>query len=562
MSTRPTLQAFVQHELRLAEPVFESMLDGVLEHWRKSPPGRLANEHEAPRLLTMHRVDFVRHAAASLREQVQRGQAPAPAAAPRTGRLELALVEDDEITTDIEIARVVERAGSELESEIRDLRTFTSALVGDINTSRETNPLRPEVWVRALMAGIRAVPMSRAMQTSFLRVSSDPLIRAIRDTYLAACQRLQSQGVSPAAHRTIVNEGQTIELTDAMRARRELERPAAAFDDGQGNVQSGWVTQPSYGQPASVQGLLRQVEQGLVGSSRYSAGQASIPAHVIPVQVVPVRIVDLGAAVPAQEIPAPVQRLSELFDAIMADRRLPRDCLPLLSRYYPGALRHALTEPAAIDDPDHPMWRFVDHLAFLMHTRAVGDLPANLAFAQSLVDQIAANPALEPRHFQSAIARIAVHERQRFARAVSAAADDIAELTHFTQHAATGFGPSLPQALDAGRVDATAVTQRRRTGDEKPLTPTPPDPWKPGVWLTLFLRGQWRRALVLWRGPERGPWLMLDATEARHWAVRRQSIDRLSQEGLARELVPRSLLRDAFGRVGQVQRDPGTTLFG
>ncbi len=561
MSTRPTLQAFIQHELRLAEPVFEAMLDGALEYWRSHPPGRMANEHEAPRLLTMHRADFVRHAATSLREQVQRGSSAAPAAAPKTGRLELALVEDDEITTDIEIARVVERAGAELEHEIRELRTFTSALVGDINTSRETNPLRPEVWVRALMAGARAVPISRAMQTLFLRISADPLIRAIRDTYLAACQRLQAQGVAPAAHRTIVNEGQTIELTDAMRARRELERPSTSFDDAYAPAQPGRTAQPSLGQPSSVQGLLRQVEQGLAGSPRYAVGQP--PIGVVPVQLVPVRIVEFdAAAAPHEGHLAPVERLSQLFDAIMADRRLPRDCLPLLSRYYPGALRHALGEPAAIEDADHPMWRFVDHLAFLMHTRAVGDLQANMAFAQSLVDQIAANPALEPRHFQSAIARISVHERQRFARAVAAATDDIAELTHFTQHAATGFGPSLPQELDAGRIDNTVVSQRRRSGDEKPLTPTPPDPWKPGVWLTLFLRGQWRRALVLWRGAERGPWLMLDATEARHWAVRRQSIDRLSQEGLARELVPRSLLRDAFGRVGQVLREPGPTLFG
>lgn len=558
MSTRPTLQAFIQHEQRLAEPLFEALLDAVLEQWRNQPPGRSAADLDAPRLLMLHRADFVRHAAASLREQVQRGSQP-PVAAPRTGRLELALVEDDEITTDIEIARVVERAGSELESEVRELRTFTSALVGDINTSRETNPLRPEVWVRALMAGARSIPISRATQTAFLRAAADPLIRAVRDTYLAACQWLQAQGVVPAAHRTVVNEGQTIELTDAMRARRELERPAPSTTGEAAYAQSAWVVPVGQTPTHSVQGLLQRVEQGLAaGAPRYVAGQPV--AGVVP--VVPIRIVSVGAVAAQQGDHGSVERLSQLFDAIMADRRLPRDCLPLLSRYYPGALRHALAHPSTIHDADHAMWRFVDHLAFLMHTRAVGDVQANLAFGQSLVDQIAANPALEPRHFESAIARISVHERQRFARAVAAAADDIAELTHFSRHAATGFGPSLPQALDAGRIDDPVTTQRRRTDDGKPVTPTRPEAWRPGVWLTLFLRGQWRRALVLWRGPEGGPWLMLDATEARHWAVRRQSIERLAQEGLARELLPRSLLRDAFDRVGQTRREPGPTLFG
>jgi hypothetical protein len=257
-----------------------------------------------------------------------------------------------------------------------------------------------------------------------------------------------------------------------------------------------------------------------------------------------------------------VERLSQIFDAIMADRRLPRDCLPLLSRFYPGALRHTLSAPDVLVQAEHPMWRFIDHLAFMVQTRAVGDVQANLAFAQTIVDQMASNPALEAKHFQTAISRLSVHERQRFARAVAAAADAIHEMSSFAQHRATGFGPSLPQDLDAGGVDPEAARQLRRESDTKPLQPTAPDAWRPGVWLTLFLRGQWRRALVLWHAPAPGPWLLLDAAEARHWAVRRQSLERLGVEGLARELLPRSLLRDAMPRVGKVLREPGPTLFG
>lgn len=556
MSNRPTLHEFIQQELRQAEPLFEAIVDAVLDSWRVHLPTRLASDLDAPRVLLLHRSEFVRRAAGSLHEQVSRSAA---AAAPRkSGRLELALVEDDEVTTDIAIARVVDSANSVLENEVRELRTFTSALVGDVNASRDTNPLRPEVWVRALMVGARAMPISGAMQTSLLRAAADPLIRAIRDTYLSACTRLQAMGVTPASHRTIVNEGETIELTDAMRARRELERPghsqsAPGFSSTAG--QPVWTYGSGQAAPVTVQQLLVQVEQGLAGSPRYVGGAAAG-----------------GRAQPLAEQPtgyesrpsnqAAVERLSQLFDAIMSDRRLPRDCLPLLSRYYPGALRQTLAEPGGLDDADHPMWRFVDHLAFMMQTRAVGDQQANLAFAQSLVDQIAANPALETRHFQSAIARVAVHERQRFARAVAAAADDILELTNFTRHAATGFGPSLPQELDAGGIDNQPAAPLRRDGDVNPGKPSAPELWKPGTWLTLFLRGQWRRALVLWRAPGLGPLLMLDAAEARHWAVRRQSIERLAAEGLARELLPRSLMRDSLSRVGQVMRDPGPTLFG
>jgi hypothetical protein len=86
--------------------------------------------------------------------------------------------------------------------------------------------------------------------------------------------------------------------------------------------------------------------------------------------------------------------------------------------------------------------------------------------------------------------------------------------------------------------------------------------WRAGSWLSIFLRGQWRRALILWRAPSNGPLLLLDANEARHWALRSAAIERLAAEGLARVFSPRSLVRDASGRVGHVARDPGPTLFG
>lgn len=560
MSSKPTHQAFVEHELRQAQPLFESVVDRVLDAWRAKLPSRLASDLDAPRVLLLHRAEFVRRAIGSLQEQASRSAASVAATTAKTaGRLELALVEDDEVTTDIEIARAVERANSALESEARELRTYTSALVGDLNTSRETNPLRPEAWVRALMAGARGVPISRPMQADFLRAASEHLIAAVGATYVAACARLQAQGVKPAVHRTIVNEGEKIELTEAMRARRELERSAhdsAAY--GMGAAGNGLPLQS----PTTVLALLRQIDQGLAGALRFGvAGPGGGGAiYLVDATAVAPGFIDVHA-LSAEQRPG-VERLSQLFESIIADRRLPKDCVPLLLRCYPAALRFALADPGCVTDHKHAMWRFVDQLAFLTLTRALGDEQANLAFALSVVDQIAANPALEARHFESGIARIAVHERQRFARAVTAAADDIAELGVFVQHAATGFGPSLPQALDAGRVEQPDTTQRRRTTDLIPDGSNAPERWKPGVWLSLFLRGQWRRVLILWRAAEAGPLLMLDTAEARHWAVRRQSIERLAREGLAREMHARSLLRDAMLRGAQVFRESGPTLFG
>jgi len=528
MAHRPTLAEFVDQELRLAEPLFAGLVDAVLKQWRIGLPSRLASDMDALRALHLHRHDFVRHAMESLLEQTQRKNAPAAPAKPL--RLELALVDDEDVTADIEIARVVERANVELEGPLRELRTYTSALVGDVNTARDTNPLRPEVWVRALMAAARGVPISRSMQTAVLRSAAPALIQAIQDSCVAAAARLQTQGVTPSSHRTVVNEGVTTELSDAMRVRRAIDRAEEDRERAQG-------------MPESVEELLLRLEQGLSARPHVDAASARS-----------------DPAASSQREQRTVERLSDLYDAILSDRRLPRESLPLLSRLYPAVLRQTLSEPSLIDDAMHPVWRFMDHLAFLVQTRAVGDVKNNLSFAQALIEQlIKQSTSNDARPFQSAADRLVVLERQRFARAVAAAGADIATLGATTRAASPGHVPTVPQALDAGGLESQPAPLRRGA-DAAPADPF--GAWRAGSWLTLFLRGLWRRGLILWRAPNPGPLLLLDANEVRHWALRPAALERLAQAGLARTLSPRSLVHDASSRTGRVSRDPGPTLFG
>jgi hypothetical protein len=387
------------------------------------------------------------------------------------------------------------------------------------------------------MAAARSVPISRAMQIALLRSAAAPLIQALHDGHAAACTRLQMQGVTPAAHRTMVNEGVTTELSDAMRVRRQLDRA------DQERAQA---------LPDAVEELLQRMEQGL--SARPSVDAGSL------------RSGPFGGGAASGPMTEPyevrtVERLSDLYDAILSDRRLPRESLPLLSRLYPAALRQTLAEPALIDDASHPLWRFMDHLAFLVQTRAVGDAKGNIAFAQGLVEQLVNQHGTDARRFQAAADRLAVLERQRFARAVAAAGTDIAALGASVRAAGADHPPSMPQSLDASGPESQPAPLRRG-GDAEPTPAETVAAWRAGSWLTLFLRGQWRRVLILWRAPSPGPLLLLDAHEARHWALRPAALERLARAALARTLTPRCLVLDAGGRVGRVSRDPGPTLFG
>jgi Protein of unknown function (DUF1631) len=532
MSHRPTLAEFVDQELRLSDSAFATIVDAVLKQWGDRAPKRLASEVDALRVLHSQRDDFIRRAVSSLHEQTHGKADPAGAHLRKSGKLELSLVDDEEITADIEIARIVERCNADLEEPLRELRTYTSALVGDVNTARDTNPLRPEVWVRAVLAAARGLPVARNLQTDLLRCSMQPLIRAIHDHYAAACSRLQALGVTAASHRTVVNEGVVTELTDAMRARRSLDRDSQATDPMQTDATSQVL-------PWSVEDLLNRVALGIVSSH-------------------PDALPDTATRRAPGREQHTVERLSQLYDAILADRRLPRESLPLLSRLYPAVLHQTLLDTNVLANSAHPVWQFMDHLGFLMQTREVGDRQANVAFAQGLVEQLVAQHGTDARPFQLAAHRLVVLERQRFARAVAAAGADIAMLG-----ARAGGDPSsLPALLDGGGIDSERTPLLRRGSDAHPEPGDVVDAWRAGSWLSIFLRGQWRHALVLWRAPNQGPLLLLDADQARHWAVRGVAIERLAAEGLARVFSPRSLVADANGRLGHVARDPGPTLFG
>ena len=116
------------------------------------------------------------------------------------------------------------------EEALRELRTYTSALVGDVNTARDTNPLRPEVWVRAVLAAARSLPIARNLRNRPVALlPAQPLMRAIHDTLRGRLCAFARRRVSRRPRTAqVVNEGVVTELTDAMRARRSLDPSAQA----------------------------------------------------------------------------------------------------------------------------------------------------------------------------------------------------------------------------------------------------------------------------------------------------------------------------------------------
>jgi hypothetical protein len=493
---RPTLQDFVDDEMLRAPLLFDQVVDAVLEMWRRAVGhGLRQGGVDAPRVLQVHRGELVSEAVRNLRQQVSAHRSPPT---PGTGsggtsaplKLELSLIDEDEVAADIEISRAIERVKSMAEFELRELQAFTSALVGDYNVSKDTNPFRPEAYVRALWQGAQTLPMGRGAQAALLHDAAEVLAKTLRQGYAAACSRLEEQGIEPAVYRTIV-----VSPTTRGPAHHEPSQSPASV---------------------SLQELRDSLPMPLTDA----------PPHPGAGQRIDQQLIDL---------------LSRLFDAIQSDRSLPPSCLALLLRLHPTALRLAVHDASMLDDYDHPVWRFMDRLAFCISTAHAIEMERWLQFARQLVDHLVADGAADVARFQWALERITAYERHSFERALLVAQPEISSLQQTADPA--------EQTLDIETMDTVPAELLPDDATITPASAIQPVVLTPGEHLRAYLQGDWRLMQLLWTDRSGETWLLRDAATPRHWALRLRAVERLAAAQLALPVRERSLVRAAADRV-------------
>ncbi|MBK1615317.1 hypothetical protein CKO44_17805 [Rubrivivax gelatinosus] len=516
------LQQFIEDELLRAPLLVDQVVEGTIDRLRQSLP-TLAPQPRAATADLLHAIGSHRehlsdYYVRSLKRQL--AERPDPMAAFGASALPaaLSLVDEDSVSIDVEISHAIEMVRSTAEYELRELQTFTAALVGDMDLARDHNPFGPATHARALWAASQALPLSREHHLIFMRNASPALAQALRRAYAASSSRLESAGVTPAAYRTMI-------LPSGARRSR---RPEVSLGAGLDLVRSAVA-------PMSELGFdLGEPDFG---------GLALEPAAAAP------------AAPPAAERRA-IETLTGLFDAMLADRRLAADIALMLSRLQSAATRLVLRDPGALDDESHPMWRFIDALAFtgeVLPPAGNGERAQTLRFAQGLVEHLAAEPVPAAPLFEWAGERLLHQGQHRFARRCTAAAGQIAELQRLETRLCSSAAPpsTLGGALDIAQLDT--VPADLMPADGPSAEPRDALAWlqarRPGEWLNAFLQGRWVKAQILWPGELGELWLLADAESPETWAVRRRAMTTLHAERLLSTLRPRSLVRSAAKRV-------------
>lgn len=530
-STVPApLQAFVADELLRAPMVIDQVIEAAAGRVQDALPGMGPHERavagELMLALRSHRQRLADRYVAALRELIEGDRPRAVAsswAAPRAPSppgeaSRLSLVDDEEVAADIEISNTIEAIRSTAEYEMRELQTFVSALVGDMDVTRDHNPLRAETHARALWACAQALPMSRAWQLAFMRHAALPLAQVLRKSFASASSRLEQQGIEPAAHRTLV-------------------LPA-------GSRRSRWTGETTFSPDL---GRMREsMPVGTAATVEPAPRRDASPPRELP------RELQQGARTPADQ--QSLELLTRLFAAVLEDRELPPALRPLLERLQTPLMRLALREPGALDQDTHPAWRFVERLAFVGGLLPAAAEGADLVALERLIAPLTHETQPTTALFEAAAQRLAQLEQQQLEGRLRAASAQIAELqSREDRLLAAGPPPStLAGTLDLAHMD-TVPAELLEAAEARREPPRSAHEWiadlQPGGWCRLFLQGQWVQAQLLWPGDRGELFLFGDAAQDRTWAVRRNALATLHAERLADSLAPRRLVREAAKRV-------------
>ena len=568
MPINDALQRFVDDELMRAPLLAEQVIEEALTTVRRDAPAMTPRERvlvaDVTRSLQSHRPLVVREFVRSLTEHVQHElhQDESTRNAPPSTLGGLSLVDEGQVEVDVEVSRVIEAIRSVAEHELREVMSYASALVGDMDVARDYNPFRPEVLGRALWDAARALPLQQAYQLAFMRMACLPMAQLMRKSYAGACARLEAQGVEPAVYRTIIvfgsrrSQGQQDSFFDPQANRAESTTPLPGAG---GRPRPAPAAPAPPAPPALPPGPRLSLDQVL---ARTDELLRRLPADGDRQQRETLRRLQREQLVASADKAADrelIELIGRLFDAVLGDRRLEPDMHNLLSRLQSPALRLALHDPSTLDNYTHPLWLLMDRIAWqdTLHPPP-GDPERTrmLRFMHGLLDTLADERSRDADACRWARERVLSYERSRFEQRRGAAEAELHSLQALEDQAvAGGPPPTSPGALDVGQLDTVPADLlddlvAAGPGDEHPSDgPAWLQGLRSGEWVHLFMQGAWVNAQLLWYGRHREYWLFADGASANTWAVRRRALERMHQSQLLTALSPRPLIREAAARV-------------
>jgi len=298
---------------------------------------------------------------AALREEIA-GKYALPAASTLTFD-SLELMGEDQMDDTVEFVRGQQLVKAAVEQDLVPLNALVSAAQGHERVRAADNPLRPEIWVRALhrsFGAAKAPPHLRALLMFHVSQALGPELAAL---YRQLCERLLQQGVTAAAYRftalqNVADRGQTqLTLRDLKRLLASVARGADAPRE---HTQSG-TTQTMGGMtmPAAMEALqdMKRMDD-VVRRMQERWRQGVWQAETASAQDAPGLT---GASfTPIQTLAREVVRL--MVANMTADSRLLTEVQQAVRDLEPALLRLVIQDQRFFSDHQHPARQLLDEV--------------------------------------------------------------------------------------------------------------------------------------------------------------------------------------------------------
>lgn len=322
----------------------------------------------------------------------------------------LELMDDAQVQESVEVMRAEQSAGKAVEGQLAELNALISAARGFQTVHVDSNPLRPEVYVRALRSVFAEVGVPTAVRLRWMQQFGEALGEELRGVYAFLSGRLRSHGVTAASYavtqqpdkptptRGVANDGaaqpamsqqaQTLLTVDQLRRllSGELEggQRGGFAEQFAREFEAGGPKLPPAGYTATVPAALEalqdmnQVGEVMQRIARRDATPAASPGFP---QGIPDDLRKQAQGV-GQSLSLEVVHL--MVDNIAADVRLLPPVQQLVRALEPALLRLALADPRFFSDRKHPARRLLEQMTQRSMAWQAVDAPGFTAFVEPL----------------------------------------------------------------------------------------------------------------------------------------------------------------------------------
>lgn len=367
-----TVSACLELALSQAPSLMDQVLDGLklaagLQPGKPAPSGAFRSELKPVIAQLLDQRESLRNAFSGQVRVLSYGGIADNGSRPLVRFEDIQLLDVHQLDQSIELARVQQELDYAVGEVLPRMNALMSTVMGWISVQPNINPLRPELFAKALRDTMAAHISIAEVRSEVLASAAGRLGVALRQIYRELSEWLMSHGVEPAGLTAptlaaVAAPNSTGKTNETTRAVMTLERLRRLFSADLGELAGRPGNDFLHTVPASVFALqdMKQVEGMIRRLELRKKEQASISGNAAAQHIDLSHRGPLDGRQLGQQIGEEVTRM--MLDNLTQDERLLLKVRGVLQGLGPALLALSQSDVRFFSDPKHPARQFLDRV--------------------------------------------------------------------------------------------------------------------------------------------------------------------------------------------------------